>query len=75
MFLGTILWLQLGPVTFHARAAAPANDRFVNAQVITGSSGTVNGSNTGANDESGEPDHGGFPGGRSIWYRWTAPTT
>ncbi|MBI4658933.1 MAG: IPT/TIG domain-containing protein [Verrucomicrobia bacterium] len=58
----------------------PANDLFVNAQVITGTSGTVTGSNVGATKEPGEPDHAEVAGsqsvasgGRSIWYRWTAP--
>jgi uncharacterized repeat protein (TIGR03803 family) len=54
---------------------AVANDRFSNAQVISGSSGSVTGSNTSANKEQGEPDHAGNPGGSSIWYRWTAPAT
>src|ERR1044071_6634613 len=72
---GAILWLQLGLVAFDSGAAAPANDRFANAQVITGSSGTVTGSNIGANNENGEPDHAGGPAARSIWYRWTAPTS
>src|SRR4051812_20841631 len=75
LFLVGILSLQVGSVAFYARAAAPANDRFVNAQVITGSSGTVTGSNTGANKENGEPDHAGKPAARSVWYRWTAPAT
>jgi uncharacterized repeat protein (TIGR03803 family) len=64
--------LQLGPVCFHAVAD---NDRFVNAEVITGTSGTVVGSTVSANKENGEPDHADNPGGSSIWYRWTAPST
>ena len=53
----------------------PPNDNFVNAQLITGSSGTVNGTNAFATKEAGEPSHepGGNPGGKSVWYRWTAP--
>jgi len=53
------------------RAAAPANDMFANAQVISGTSGTTSGSNVGATKESGEPNHAGNSGGASIWYRWT----
>jgi Calcineurin-like phosphoesterase len=54
--------------------AAPANDNFANAQVISGTSGTATGSNVGATKESGEPNHAGNSGGASIWYRWTAPS-
>lgn len=55
----------------------PANDNFANAQVISGCSGTVGGTNVGATRESGEsenhsPDDGG--GARSVWYRWQSPS-
>jgi hypothetical protein len=55
-----------------AASGTPSNDNFVDAQVITGSSGSVKGSNVGATKEPGEPDHAA---GASIWYKWTAPTT
>ncbi len=45
----------------------PPNDDFANAQVITGASGTVTGSNVGATAEPSEP----YSTGTSIWYRWT----
>ena len=76
-----------GATTFNVTAASvaaisaalgytpPPNDAFANAQVITGATGTVSGTNRGATKETGEPDHGGHPGGRSVWYRWTAPST
>ena len=51
----------------------PPNDNFANAQVISGCSGTVNGTNLGATKESGEPDHASQGGTRSIWYQWTSP--
>src|SRR5207244_6219758 len=50
-----------------------ANDAFVNAQSISGASGSVTGSNANATKESGEPYHAGDAGGRSVWYYWTAP--
>ena len=53
--------------------AAPANDNFANAQVVSGPSGTATGSNAGATKETGEPNHAGNAGGASIWYRWVAP--
>jgi hypothetical protein len=56
-------------------SSAPANNNFANAQIISGSLGTVFGTNVGANKESGEPNHAGITGGASVWYRWTAPAT
>jgi hypothetical protein len=53
----------------------PPNDNFANAQVITGSAGTLTGSNVGASKEPGEPNHAGNPGGASVWYSWTAPSS
>jgi Ca2+-binding RTX toxin-like protein len=56
--------------------AAPANDNFADAQVPnTGESNPTFGSNVDATKELGEPDHAGNPGGASVWYRWTAPTS
>ena len=53
----------------------PFNDNFVNAQVVSGCSGSVNGSNVGATAELGEPNHSpDTPGGtRSVWYQWQSP--
>jgi len=53
----------------------PSNDRFGSAQPIAGNSGSVSGNNVDAGLETGEPNHAGQTGGRSIWYRWTAPTS
>jgi len=53
----------------------PANNSFAGAQVITGNSGNVTGSNVGASKETGEPNHGGNAGGASIWYQWQAPAS
>lgn len=49
----------------------PANDDFANTQALTGANTTVTGTNVGATKESGEPDHTGNAGGKSVWYRWT----
>jgi len=54
-------------------APAPANDAFASAQLLSGNSGGVTGSNANATKEAGEPNHAGNVGGRSIWYRWSAP--
>jgi CSLREA domain-containing protein len=60
----------------------PANDNFANAQVLvpTGTGPTptpitVTGRNTGAGFENGEPSHGPGTPIRSVWYKWTAPTS
>ncbi|HKO45142.1 MAG TPA: NF038122 family metalloprotease [Pyrinomonadaceae bacterium] len=57
----------------------PANNDFANAQVIAGCSGTVTGTNIGANKETGagEPSHSpdGNAGGGSVWYHWQAPSS
>jgi hypothetical protein len=55
----------------------PPNDNFANAQVITGCSGTVTGTNIGATNEPNEPNHSPDNGGghRSIWYQWQATIT
>ena len=40
---------------------------------MTGASTTVYGRNVGATKETGEPNHAGNAGGKSVWYSWTAP--
>jgi len=51
----------------------PANDNFNAAQEISDASGSVTNANYRGTKESGEPNHAGNTGGRSIWYKWTAP--
>lgn len=56
----------------------PAADLFVKRlsfDLVDGPPVIVTGFNTNATKESGEPNHAGRLGGRSIWYTWTAPTT
>src|SRR5207302_9159860 len=56
--------------------APPQNDNFANAQDLgSANSGSVNGSNVNATVETGEPSHGGISGGKSIWYKWQAPSS
>jgi hypothetical protein len=56
-----------------ALAVPPANDNFVNAEILSGDSVTLRATNVDATKEAGEPDHAGDVGGASVWYRWTAP--
>src|SRR4051794_40737305 len=56
-----------------ALALPPANDAFVAAELLTGSTATAGTSNVEATKETGEPNHAGTTGGHSVWYRWIAP--
>lgn len=49
----------------------PGNDNFSAAAGLSGSSGRVAASNTGATREAGEPSHAGSPASHSIWFAWT----
>jgi hypothetical protein len=53
--------------------AAPSNDAFSAAEVLSGRETGASGTNDQATKEAGEPNHAGEPGGASIWYAWTAP--
>jgi hypothetical protein len=55
----------------------PANNNFANAQAISGCSGTLDGTNLGANKEPSEESHDplGTVGGGSVWYQWQAPAS
>lgn len=65
-----------GPVTPHVPSGpAPSNDDYANAQVISGTSGSVTGDNIGAALETGESTIQDTAGGASVWYTWTVPVT
>ena len=52
--------------------ATTSNDDFADAQVLDPKLPSfAAGSNEGATKQTGEPNHGGFPGGASVWYSWT----
>jgi hypothetical protein len=53
----------------------PANDVFAFAMTLPGSDGLVDATNAGATKEPGEPAHAGNAGGKSVWFKWTAPLT
>lgn len=65
------LLLTWQPTTIPAGPLA-ANDPFAQATPLAGNAGSLGGDNLHASKEAGEPDHGGTPGGNSVWYRWTA---
>jgi len=53
--------------------SAPPNNNFSSSTALTGVSAAANGRNYSATKETNEPNHAGNAGGRSVWYRWTAP--
>lgn len=52
---------------------APANDLFSQPAQLSGDTGQITSHNLNATKESGEPSHAGNSGGKSVWWRWTAP--
>lgn len=60
-----------------AQAAAPTNDGFAAAAVLSGTSLAVTGSSVDATTEASEPltTSYGDAVGSTVWYRWTAPAT
>ena len=50
----------------------PANDNFANRTVFSGAMISDSESTAFATKESGEPNHAGNSGGKSVWYSWTA---
>lgn len=63
---------RAGPFTLHWRTL-PANDDQLFATDLTGSAGSITGSNVGATLEPGEPPRSDVSVGSTVWYRWTAP--
>ena len=55
--------------------SVPPNDNFANRIRLTGASVATLGSNVGASKEYGEPQHADEPGGASVWWTWTAPSS
>jgi hypothetical protein len=54
--------------------SSPPNDSFAQAftfapNPVSSTAATAN--NVGATKESGEPNHAGNPGGKSVWWSWT----
>ena len=63
------------PEIIRVESAAPANDNFANAQALSGTTGSVTGSNVGASQEASEPSFLEELGGASVWYTWTPAST
>lgn len=69
-----LLITMTGHVTNYAMFKL-AGDDFATALTLSGLNTTVFGTNVGMSKEPGEPMHAGNPGGKSIWWRWTAPAS
>ncbi len=67
--------LAAGIVPASAQATPPSNDNFAAADVLQGRSFYTEGINDEATKEAGEPNHAGNPGGASVWFEWTAPSS
>jgi hypothetical protein len=68
-FVATATFVATAPAAY----AAPANDNFANAAVLTGTAGEIGSVDTsGSTLESGEPVAVAGQTG-SIWYRWRSP--
>jgi hypothetical protein len=62
-----------GNIILNWHIGPPSNDAFSNASDIQANAVQISSSNAGASKEFGEPNHAGYPGGASVWWRWTAP--
>lgn len=54
-------------------ASLPFSDALNDRGIITGLSGVGSGTNSSATHQTGEPQHAGKRGGKSVWLSWTAP--
>lgn len=71
---GNFIGFHIDDVSVLYATNFPANDNFASRTVLTGSTNVVTANNTFASKESGEPNHAGNSGGKSLWWAWTAPS-
>jgi hypothetical protein len=67
-----------GARALYGPPGVPSNDNFANAADISLGGNqivTVRGHNTNATKEANDPRQGDNPGGRSVWWRWIAPSS
>ncbi len=70
LIINATLWLIADEI-----AQPPTNDHFADALTLSGNSINAGGSNVLATKETGEPNHENNPGGKSVWWNWTAAAT
>ncbi|NEO55948.1 MAG: S8 family serine peptidase [Okeania sp. SIO3B5] len=66
--------LNLG-AALEIESSRPDNDNFLDSGILFGTSDSNSGTNVGATQQSGEPNHAGIEGGNSVWWSWEAPTS
>ena len=66
--------LNLG-AALEVESSRPDNDNFLDSEILFGISDSDSGTNVGATEQSGEPNHANIEGGNSVWWSWTAPTS
>ncbi|HXG48041.1 MAG TPA: Ig-like domain-containing protein, partial [Methylomirabilota bacterium] len=72
--LAGVLLFALAPV--RGSSAPPPNDAFADRLPLAGAVVSTSGSNVDATLEGGEPAHWpATPGGKSVWWTWTAPNS
>src|SRR5262249_19618930 len=71
---GTIFNVDNVSVILELPSDIPPNDYFTNRTVITNITAIRFGTNYFATKEPGEPNHANNPGGKSLWWSFTAPT-
>ncbi|MBI5766901.1 MAG: IPT/TIG domain-containing protein [Verrucomicrobia bacterium] len=64
-----------GAYTVTTAEVAAANDLFGDAATLAGASASATAVSADATKEAGEPNHAGNAGGKSLWWKWTAPKT
>jgi len=65
-----------GSFSLAVSAPGPVNDDFAAATIISQQATQVNGTNTGATAQTGEPAHLGTTAARvSVWWKWTPAQT
>lgn len=74
--LTMVLGLMFSGLSQNA-SAAPPNDSFANATPLVLQNGTIGltTNNLDATKETGEPDHAGNAGGKSVWFSFTPAAT
>jgi len=72
--LGGAISSEIATVVVSSPALEFADD-FASRGMLSGAAGVGSGSNGGATQEVGEPEHAGKVGGRSVWVNWTAPAS
>lgn len=64
----------IGGQGLYGPPGVPANNNFAAAILVVGNPSAFIFYNTNATKEPGEPNHAGNVGGRSVWWKWIAPS-